>query len=123
MTSLRVRRTRGEVASILAKYQASGLSARVFAARGGFALPTLYQWIRAARTQSRGGSRQGAHPSRRGQQRRFLSVDLHNALEAPASGGTVRVGLGNGRWLEIPPGIRPDSLSELLKVLLECLAA
>lgn len=123
MTVSRIRRTRSEVASILAEYRASGLSARDFSAQKSVAVSTLYQWIRQARSvaKTNGGASRVAKSSP--ERRKFVSVELHDEGGKRVYSCSLRVELGNGRWLEIPSGFDPDSLSELLLVLLERMSA
>lgn len=94
---------------LLDRWQASGLSVRVFCRRHRLAEPTFYAWRRTlAELPGPGTATDEPHT--------FIPLDVRpDAPPAPAP--ALELVLGNGRLLRIPHGFDPAALRVLLAVL------
>jgi hypothetical protein len=101
------RRSVGEAMSLVAEYEASGLSRRAFCSARGLAVATLDLYRKRARE---GAGRSG------GAARRLVAVEIERGREAPRSSALMVV-LRNGRRIEIGGAFDAGLLSELLVVL------
>ena len=97
-----MRRKREEWPKLVARWEASGESAEVFARHVGANAMTLYRWRRELRSAESGPA---------------LSkiVEVRPARMATADRFEVR--LGDGRSVEVPPSFDDGALERLLRVL------
>ena len=94
-----------ERAELLVGYHRSGLTQVEFAARNGFSLSSLRNWLRKSRVTN-------AAPSR--------ATLLRLPVELPAighAGAAYRIGFPGGHSLEVAAGFRVDELRELCQLL------
>jgi hypothetical protein len=102
------RRSVAEAMSLVAEYEASGMSPRAFCSVRGLAVATLNLYRKRARE---GGGRSGG--AVRG---RLVAVEIERGSEAPRS-SALTVVLSNGRRIEVGGAFAAGLLSELLVVL------
>jgi hypothetical protein len=98
------RRTPAEISSIVAQFQASGLSRRDFARRHGLNEGSLARWLRAA-------------PAPATSVTKFVRVV---APTSAAPSAWFELALPDGRRLRIPAGCDPAALRCVLEVLSGC---
>jgi len=105
---VRRRRTVGEAMSLVAEYEASGMSRRAFCSARGLAVATLDLYRKRAR--------EGAGLSGGTVPQRLVAVEIERGSEAPRS-SALTVILRNGRRIEVGGAFDAGLLSELLVVL------
>ena len=108
LVGVRRRRTVGEAMSLVAEYEASGMSRSAFCSARGLAVATLDLYRKRARE---GAARSGG--AVRG---RLVAVEVERGNEVAAS-PVLTVVLGNGRRIEVCGAFDAGFLSELLVVL------
>ena len=108
LVGVRRRRSVAEAMSLVAEYEASGMSRREFCAVRGLAVAALDSYRKRARQES--VSSCGAFP------RRLVAVEIERGSDVPES-PVLTVVLGNGRRIEIGGAFDSGLLSELLAVL------
>lgn len=104
--------TRAEWAEVVAKWRASGLTSREFAAQAGVNANSLSHWAWQLNRAAKGKS--GGQRERKGRKASPLPV-----VEVSATLGESRfeVELGNGRRVLVPRGFDPVELSQLVSAL------
>jgi hypothetical protein len=106
----RVRRTRAEIAQLLAEYHASGLSQLAFGRSHGIQQPTLSYWLRTARLRKDKDTEDLP---------RLVPVKIKSGpteQSAPARSG-FELDLPRGLRLWIPPDFDERTLERLLPIL------
>ena len=107
---VRRRRTVGEAMSLVAEYEASGMSRRAFCLARGLAVATLDLYRKRARE---GAARSGVAGARR-----LVAVEIERESESEARcSPTLAVVLRNGRRIEVGGTFDSGVLTELLVVL------
>ena len=108
------RRSRGEIARLVALYGSSGMGQMEFCRSQGLALSTLGRHLRKQR------SKLGDSRSKGMERSRLLAVEVAAPLVSVAAGGvssTPIVLLINGRRVEVVRGFDAASLAQLVTVL------
>jgi len=108
LVGVRRRRTAGEAMSLVAEYEASGMSRRAFCSAHGLAVATLDLYRKRARE---GAARAGGAAAQR-----LVAVEIECGSELPAA-SVLTVVLSNGRRIEVGGAFDAGLLSELLVVL------
>ena len=108
LVGVRRRRSVCEAMSLVAEYEASGMSRRGFCSARGLAVATLDLYRKRAREGV--GRSGGAVPQR------LVAVEIERGSEATRS-SALAVGLRNGRRIEVGGSFNAGLLSELLVVL------
>lgn len=108
VVKVRRRRTAGEAMSLVAEYEASGMSRRAFCSLRGLAVATLDLYRKRAREGV--GQSGGAVPQR------LVAVEIERGSESARS-SALTVVLRNGRRVEVGGAFDARHLSELLVVL------
>jgi transcriptional regulator with XRE-family HTH domain len=101
------RRSREEVAAVVAAFQASGLSQQEFCLRQGMAVATLGRY-------RRGQSKEGLSG-----QDRWLKVELaeEGSARARESDSKLTIALARGRRIEVSRGFDSTTLEQLVQIL------
>ena len=94
-------RSRAEIAAILDRYEASGLTQRAFAKRNRLSVSTLQWWLRRNRTE------QSSKPTT------FVPVTIADT----ATASRLELELSDGRRVWIPADFDGESLASLLPVI------
>ena len=102
------RRSIAEAMSLVAEYEASGMSRRAFCSSHGLALATLDLYRKRAR--------EGAAQSDGAAAQRLVAVEIERGSES-AQSSALTVVLRNGRRIEVGGAFDAGLLSELLLVL------
>jgi transposase-like protein len=97
-----MRRKREEWPKLIARWEASGESAAVFARHVGANAMTLYRWRRELRSVESGPA---------------LSKIVEVRPARMATDGRFEVRLGDGRSVEVPPSFDAGAFERLLRVL------
>ena len=108
LVGVRRRRSVSEAMSLVAEYEASGMSRSAFCSARGLAVATLDLYRKRARE---GAARSGGAVARR-----LVAVEIERGSEMPGS-AVLTVVLGNGRRIEVGGAFDAGLLSELLVVL------
>jgi len=108
LVGVRRRRSVAEAMSLVAEYEASGMSRGAFCSSHGVAVATLDLYRKRAREGS--ASSGGSFPQR------LVAVEIERGSDVPES-PVLTVVLGNGRRIEIGGAFDSGLLSELLAVL------
>ena len=108
LVGVRRRRSVSEAMSLVAEYEASGMSRRAFCSARGLAVATLDLYRKRAR--------EGAAHIGGAVPQRLVAVEIERGSEAPRS-SALTVILRNGRRIEVGGAFDAGLLSELLVVL------